>query len=48
MKKKTSTFIDFEIIDWWVDWYSRERYYFCAIVRIGEQKYYIERDLELS
>jgi hypothetical protein len=45
-KKEQQIYLDFEILDWWIDWWRNEKdHYFCAIVRINDQKYYIEREL---
>ena len=40
--------LDFKICDWWIDFFSRETYYFCAVVQHGEEKFYIERELKNS
>lgn len=49
-ENENGTYIDFEICDWWVDWYRNEKdkNFFCAVVRVGEQKYYIERELSAT
>ena len=45
MSNKKEIKLDFEICDWWISWFEDEPN-FHAVVRIGEQKYYIERKLE--
>jgi len=34
-KKEQQTYLDFELSEWWIDWWRR----------INDQKYYIEREL---
>lgn len=38
--------LDIEIFDWWLDWYRDDKCYFCAVVKQGDKKYYIERELK--
>jgi len=34
---------------WWIDYFTRDDYYFCAVVEINDDQYqYIERKLENS
>ena len=37
--------LEIEIIDWWIDWWRDNSNWFCAVVKTGNKKYYIERDL---
>ena len=47
--EKNVSLKNLRIRQWWIDWYTRDDYYFCAVVEINEDQFqYIERKLENS